>query len=391
MSNSQRNLSLTEELEKLDQSITLTLQEIDHNFSRAHRIVTSSILPIIEQYATHSQAVWEGSKFWKQFFEASANVSLSGYEELATTTNPASPDESTTELTISTTPTPSQLDSSLTPTTQTPISKTTPRPNISNTYPPTQHSPYQILRAQTLGSSPPAPLPNDDFDDPPSPTPTPTTTLLSPPQQPKDPLLHRALDSTYRIAATPLRTERPLQPSHRLPQRPQADLLLSSPDLPPPSLDPELFSSPLRRRPIPSPGPRTPGVSVLASKQLESKHAAPRGASPFRTPRRGGFLGADDNGDAADTLDSSALDAEANQLTLRNGGAVGGFESESDGEDDSELGFPAGMSPPKTMQFHIPRAQVLRTPAREASKRIVEDLLINAGLGGREDDTSEFE
>lgn len=80
---SSRNLSLTEELEKLEQSITLTLQEIDSNFSRAHRIVTSSILPVIEQYGEHSRAVWDASKFWKQFFEASANVSLSGYEELA--------------------------------------------------------------------------------------------------------------------------------------------------------------------------------------------------------------------------------------------------------------------------------------------------------------------
>jgi hypothetical protein len=36
--------------------------EIDHNFSRAHRIVTSRILPIVEQYAEHSKVVWEGSK-----------------------------------------------------------------------------------------------------------------------------------------------------------------------------------------------------------------------------------------------------------------------------------------------------------------------------------------
>jgi len=79
----------------------MTSSEIDHNFSRAHRIVTTSILPIVEQYAEHSRNVWDGSKvtsthhpahklrltispqFWKQFFEASANVSLSGYEELA--------------------------------------------------------------------------------------------------------------------------------------------------------------------------------------------------------------------------------------------------------------------------------------------------------------------
>ena len=78
VSSSQRTLTLPEELEKLEQSITLTLQgllasvysildaddliEIDHNFSRAHRIVTTSILPIVEQYAEHSKNVWEGSK-----------------------------------------------------------------------------------------------------------------------------------------------------------------------------------------------------------------------------------------------------------------------------------------------------------------------------------------
>ncbi|KAJ2978776.1 hypothetical protein NQ176_g3632 [Zarea fungicola] len=78
-----RNFSQTEELERLEQSITLTLQEIDHNFSKAHRIVTASILPVVEQYGENSKAIWEASKFWKQFFEASANVSLSGYEELA--------------------------------------------------------------------------------------------------------------------------------------------------------------------------------------------------------------------------------------------------------------------------------------------------------------------
>lgn len=36
--------------------------EIDSNFSRAHRIVTTSILPIVEQYAEHSKDVWEGAK-----------------------------------------------------------------------------------------------------------------------------------------------------------------------------------------------------------------------------------------------------------------------------------------------------------------------------------------
>lgn len=45
------------------------------------------------------------------------------------------------------------------------------------------------------------------------------------------------------------------------------------------------------------------------------------------------------------------------------------------------------MSPPKTMQFHVPQSRLMQTPAREASKRIVEDLLLTAGA----DATDEIE
>lgn len=38
--------------------------EIDSNFNRAHRIVTTSILPLVEQYGEHSKAVWEASKVY---------------------------------------------------------------------------------------------------------------------------------------------------------------------------------------------------------------------------------------------------------------------------------------------------------------------------------------
>jgi DASH complex subunit ASK1 len=65
-----RNLTLTEELERLEQSITLTLQEIDSNFAKAHRIVSTSILPIVERYAKNSEAVWEGSKVRNDFVRA---------------------------------------------------------------------------------------------------------------------------------------------------------------------------------------------------------------------------------------------------------------------------------------------------------------------------------
>lgn len=42
--------------------------EIDHNFSRAHQIVTTSIIPVVQKYAEHSKEVWEGSKVF--FFSA---------------------------------------------------------------------------------------------------------------------------------------------------------------------------------------------------------------------------------------------------------------------------------------------------------------------------------
>jgi len=50
-----------ERLERLEQSITLCLQEIDHNFIRCHRVATAC-LPVVERYAEQSRAVWDGAK-----------------------------------------------------------------------------------------------------------------------------------------------------------------------------------------------------------------------------------------------------------------------------------------------------------------------------------------
>ncbi|WBW70597.1 DASH complex subunit Ask1 [Schizosaccharomyces osmophilus] len=70
-----------ERLERLEQSITLALYEIDANFAKCNRTVSTRILPIVENYTKSCSNIWESSKFWKQFFEASASVSLSGVEE----------------------------------------------------------------------------------------------------------------------------------------------------------------------------------------------------------------------------------------------------------------------------------------------------------------------
>ncbi|KAK6507520.1 DASH complex subunit ask1 [Arthrobotrys musiformis] len=91
-----RQLSLTEELERLEQSITLTMQEIDRNFSQCHRIITHSIMPVVDKYAEHSRDVCNNIAFWKSFFEDSAEIALGGYGQQEPATGGMSPQNETT-------------------------------------------------------------------------------------------------------------------------------------------------------------------------------------------------------------------------------------------------------------------------------------------------------
>lgn len=133
------------------------------------------------------------------------------------------------------------------------------------------------------------------------------------------------------------------------------DDLDSSPAVPAPQLHSEIFGTPARRT-------RIPGVSVL-------------------TPARG----------------------KRTPSQNRGGKTIPARERDIWGSDSDDDGDGLGMSPPKTMQFHVPQSRLLRTPgkcfsflpgygwwmwdgeaddcvaAREASKRIVEDLLLTAG------------
>jgi DASH complex subunit ASK1 len=69
------------ELEKLEQETTLILQEIDKNISKSTSIINDKLIPVIKQYSTESKKIWVNTGFWKQFFEQSANVEISTYEE----------------------------------------------------------------------------------------------------------------------------------------------------------------------------------------------------------------------------------------------------------------------------------------------------------------------
>ncbi|KAF9108485.1 DASH complex subunit ask1 [Mortierella sp. GBA35] len=59
-----------DEIERLDQNITRTMQEIDQSFSDCQIIVSTKILPQIDRFAESSREVWEHARLWTSFFEA---------------------------------------------------------------------------------------------------------------------------------------------------------------------------------------------------------------------------------------------------------------------------------------------------------------------------------
>jgi DASH complex subunit ASK1 len=324
--------------------------------------VTTGILPIVEQYGKHSEAVWEGSKFWKQFFEASANVSLSGYEapdqdesvaqedtqqsqlyedetveddeatgETATPPRPSSAQEDDAESTL-TFDSPSLGHS--TPRAPPSTNKGKNRDNGAGLDQPQfagLSSPYEALRQEFEGSKTPKLEPvtpgksqalpdmTGQFDS--SPFVQPTTGKK--PYFNQDPLLHRVLDKTFRVQATPIISPRKYKPTGAFtprtgqrgaptPSGAAAKLASwaedsSPPSSPAPQLRADIFS--------PAKTPRTPGVSV----QTPAKGRQPMSINRTNT-----------------------------------------IFDDSDEEEEYEQGF----SPPKTIQFHIPQSKLLQTPGK---------------------------
>lgn len=362
------------------------------------------------------------SQFWKQFFEASANVSLSGYEELAADDGgTAENDEETAEhdeTTSDYTPRP-EGDDNTTTTDETPsyqeqdesllddgtgdLAGSTPRLPASKKARPQfakLSSPYEQLRRELKGDAGAHERDSGDDSDSdivphqhttrlPDMSMTPRSSLgadldkdddiFSTSRKNKDPLLHRLLDKNYRIQATPHKptgvspikwkvTGKP-QDKDQMPTWQEDNSPMSSPEMAIPTFRSAAFMSPAkfptggRARPVAASGaPRTPGVSV-------------------QTPAT-----------ARKTKDVYADRGEESRGRQRD-------VITWDSDEDDVYG---GMSPPKTIQFALPPSKLLQTPgklssctgsvyvkcriadfgmeAREASKRIVDDILLTAGM-----------
>ncbi|KAK6525705.1 DASH complex subunit ask1 [Arthrobotrys megalospora] len=456
-----RQLSLTEELERLEQSITLTMQEIDRNFSQCHRIITHSIMPIVDRYAEHSRDVCNNISFWKSFFEDSADIALGGYEQDATAAaGGMSPQEGTTyeesqtqeeegqtEITVTQgmdmtvdnegdvteqqqerTITLDESDSTdhefeedesiLASMNLGKARRPESRPKQATKWAAMQ-SPFDKLKKEVRGQQQqqqqqqaarrkfsmddsmdedesmtppqlPAGMEGISFDtksssafDPPT---TPEALRQKPSRRPAasrvldsfedddspfapqtarqipaskgpvrraDPILHQTADTTWRVQATPHKTPRKfatatVTPKHRVIPSFQDSSPMSSP--PPPQIT-TVFSpvNTIKRFNI---QPRQkPGVQPTYQSSKDPK-------TPVTARKRW------------DTLDPKTMTAK--DLLLDDE-----FDFDDDDDDDfKKLGF----SPPVTMQFTLPPSKLMQTPAKQASKMLVNDIMRSAGF-----------
>lgn len=249
----------------------------------------------------------------------------------------------------------------------------------------------------------------------------------------RDPIMHRGvLDKNYRIQATPHTQRRAAaRPAAAAAQTPATatknakknlwdDSPQSSPEMAAPQLRADLFS-PDKASNAAAAGARargtaagkasavrTPGVSVLTPARNKSGREGPGGGgmvtstgrrlfSPedktYRSAAkarlsRGGFGFSNDDeedGNETENVGPAAAGTPGNAAAANQSYYDEDGEGEGEGygyEEDTTDTLGAGLSPPKTLQFHVPQSRLLQTPAREASRRIVQDLLFSAGGAG---------
>lgn len=289
-------IAVGEQLMQLDQAITLTLQEIDENFSQAHQVITSRILPAIREYEASCAKTWVGARFWKQFFEASAQVSLSQQPLDEVEEYVEEPqDESVHDTHVEADDDDSAQDSHPM---QTP-------PRLS----------YSIY------------APNEDS------SPVPAHELESPFQRLKrDVERSRIEDETQRMHASDLSVSMANDPSVALSEVPTS----SSP------LKWRHPSDPARTRRRSSARPR---VSIVGGEQT---------INPFAPDEKRDWNGI----------------ADLRKTPLRNAHTY--HVSRAAGDDES---LPEGMSPPAAASYSVPKQKYRQTPAKEAARLVVDDVL----------------
>ncbi|KAI8978718.1 hypothetical protein BD414DRAFT_444914 [Trametes punicea] len=70
-----------DQIEQIEQLITIKLQNIDANFSKIQHVMANRILPAVKRYAVGTQPVREAAKFWTTFYEQAAQIRIPTYDD----------------------------------------------------------------------------------------------------------------------------------------------------------------------------------------------------------------------------------------------------------------------------------------------------------------------
>ncbi|KDQ31398.1 hypothetical protein PLEOSDRAFT_1096263 [Pleurotus ostreatus PC15] len=73
--------SVNDQIEQIEQLITIKLQNIDENFSKMHNILANQMLPAVKRYAVGTEPVREAAKFWTSFYEQAAQIRIPTFED----------------------------------------------------------------------------------------------------------------------------------------------------------------------------------------------------------------------------------------------------------------------------------------------------------------------
>ncbi|PPQ81831.1 hypothetical protein CVT24_005589 [Panaeolus cyanescens] len=80
-----KDASTIDQIEQIEQLITIKLQNIDENFSKIHNALANKLLPAVKRYSLGTEPVREAAKFWTSFYEQAAQIRIPTYEEFSTT------------------------------------------------------------------------------------------------------------------------------------------------------------------------------------------------------------------------------------------------------------------------------------------------------------------
>ncbi|KAF9011205.1 hypothetical protein BDQ17DRAFT_1233650 [Cyathus striatus] len=352
--------SVTDQIEQIEQLITIKLQNIDENFSKIHNVLANKILPAVKRYAVGTEPVREAAQFWTSFYEQAAQIRIPTYDEDYSTVNdvPSERGESDTTTTQDYDGTPQDYSMA----------------QDSRSYEPSMaHTESSFMPAQGAISSTPATsrkaAPDDSFLSHGSDDPSWTRTLQSPLVR-----LSREIQSLSNpddivqpgdTTSTDVPSMRYHEPSPDRTQRDESILPRSEKS----KGKGPLLKNVLRHN-LYSASDISSGIISPIKLKGKPKTPVPKNLNPYlpSTSDSSNWSG------LVDLRDQSLLTPQRGRLWKKPRGAT--TTPAHDSDDDSFDGLPPGMSPPVMLSPARPKKlQLGKTPGKEASARIMKDLL----------------